>query len=140
MDFSYIKAYFNSSDENTNNDYKVRCQDHKNLDMICRVPDQTTPPDPSTTLTPFLTPNKGVPSVENAPAASALVSVPPANAVPSASVVPAPVAEVLPTQGAGKTVSTDGSCGGETGHTCIGSAFGDCCSSYGYWCVYLVPI
>lgn len=29
-------------------------------------------------------------------------------------------------------VSTDGSCGGETGTTCLGSEFGDCCSPRGY--------
>ncbi|ERF69025.1 hypothetical protein EPUS_06712 [Endocarpon pusillum Z07020] len=30
-------------------------------------------------------------------------------------------------------ISTDGSCGGETGSTCLGSEFGDCCSAKG-WC------
>ncbi|KAF2178301.1 carbohydrate-binding module family 18 protein, partial [Zopfia rhizophila CBS 207.26] len=30
-------------------------------------------------------------------------------------------------------VSLDGSCGGQTGQTCLGSTFGDCCSAYG-WC------
>lgn len=29
-------------------------------------------------------------------------------------------------------VSTDGSCGGSVGQTCLGSEFGDCCSQYGY--------
>jgi Polysaccharide deacetylase len=29
-------------------------------------------------------------------------------------------------------VSTDGSCGGSTGETCLGSTFGNCCSQYGY--------
>ncbi|KAF5587789.1 muramidase [Fusarium subglutinans] len=29
-------------------------------------------------------------------------------------------------------VSTDGTCGGTKGKTCLGSAFGDCCSSSGY--------
>lgn len=31
------------------------------------------------------------------------------------------------------TISPDGSCGGETGYTCEDSAFGNCCSIYGYW-------
>ncbi|TKA56345.1 hypothetical protein B0A49_10811, partial [Cryomyces minteri] len=31
------------------------------------------------------------------------------------------------------TVSPDGSCGGDTENTCQGSAFGNCCSQYG-WC------
>ncbi|KAF7507852.1 hypothetical protein GJ744_010016 [Endocarpon pusillum] len=30
-------------------------------------------------------------------------------------------------------ISTDGSCGGSTGFTCLGSTFGDCCSTKG-WC------
>lgn len=29
------------------------------------------------------------------------------------------------------TISTDGSCSATV--TCAGSAFGDCCSPYGYW-------
>lgn len=36
-----------------------------------------------------------------------------------------------------KKTSTDGSCGGDSGNTCLGSTFGDCCSSYGYW--YATP-
>ncbi|TDZ49968.1 Lectin-B [Colletotrichum trifolii] len=35
------------------------------------------------------------------------------------------------TQG-GKSVSTDGLCGGTKGQTCQGSTFGDCCSEWGY--------
>ncbi|PVH92943.1 carbohydrate-binding module family 18 [Periconia macrospinosa] len=31
------------------------------------------------------------------------------------------------------TVSTDGTCGGSTQYTCLNSAFGNCCSQYG-WC------
>jgi Chitin recognition protein len=30
-------------------------------------------------------------------------------------------------------ISTDGTCGGTTGYTCVGSPFGNCCSSAG-WC------
>ncbi|KAF1849605.1 carbohydrate-binding module family 18 protein, partial [Cucurbitaria berberidis CBS 394.84] len=30
-------------------------------------------------------------------------------------------------------ISPDARCGGTTKQTCIGSGFGDCCSSYG-WC------
>lgn len=31
------------------------------------------------------------------------------------------------------SVSTDASCGGTTGYTCLGSTYGDCCSSSGWW-------
>lgn len=34
--------------------------------------------------------------------------------------------------GSEPVVSTDGSCGGSAGQTCLGSEFGDCCSQYGY--------
>lgn len=30
-------------------------------------------------------------------------------------------------------ISPDQTCGGSTGHTCEGSAFGNCCSFYGFW-------
>ena len=30
-------------------------------------------------------------------------------------------------------VSKDGTCGGAKGYTCLSSAFGNCCSQYGYW-------
>jgi len=33
-------------------------------------------------------------------------------------------------------ISTDGSCGGATGNTCLGSTFGDCCSNWGWWYVF----
>ncbi|KAH7383554.1 hypothetical protein BKA64DRAFT_760328 [Cadophora sp. MPI-SDFR-AT-0126] len=32
----------------------------------------------------------------------------------------------------GSNTSPDGSCGGTTGYSCTGSAFGNCCSQYGY--------
>ncbi|KAL4911189.1 hypothetical protein BDW74DRAFT_172653 [Aspergillus multicolor] len=38
----------------------------------------------------------------------------------------------------GLTVSPNGLCGGDTGYTCAGSNFGDCCSKYGYWCVHSI--
>ena len=31
------------------------------------------------------------------------------------------------------TISPNQRCGGDTGYTCQGSAFGNCCSHYGYW-------
>lgn len=34
--------------------------------------------------------------------------------------------------GSPRTVSPNGRCAGNTGYTCLGSAFGDCCSSFGY--------
>ena len=30
-------------------------------------------------------------------------------------------------------VSPDGTCGGDTKYTCLGSRFGDCCNTYGFW-------
>lgn len=33
-------------------------------------------------------------------------------------------------------ISPDQTCGGSTGYTCQGSAFGNCCSFYGYWYVF----
>lgn len=33
----------------------------------------------------------------------------------------------------GVTISPNQQCGGSTGYTCKGSAFGNCCSFYGYW-------
>ncbi|KAK7417241.1 hypothetical protein QQX98_004675 [Neonectria punicea] len=33
----------------------------------------------------------------------------------------------------GVTISPNQECGGSTGYTCKGSAFGNCCSFYGYW-------
>jgi peptidoglycan/xylan/chitin deacetylase (PgdA/CDA1 family) len=38
-----------------------------------------------------------------------------------------------PSSGNGPKISRDQTCGGDTGNTCMGSGFGDCCSSYGYW-------
>ena len=38
---------------------------------------------------------------------------------------------------ASRSISADGSCGGDAGNTCAGSTFGDCCSGYGFWYVYL---
>jgi hypothetical protein len=32
-------------------------------------------------------------------------------------------------------VSSDGTCGGREGHTCLGSSDGSCCSQYGWWYV-----
>ncbi|KAJ6444658.1 polysaccharide deacetylase [Purpureocillium lavendulum] len=37
--------------------------------------------------------------------------------------------------GGSAPVSTDQSCGGTKGYTCQGSAYGNCCSAYGFWCV-----
>lgn len=34
--------------------------------------------------------------------------------------------------GLGLSVSNDATCGGNTGNTCLGSVFGNCCSQYGY--------
>ena len=60
MQFSYIKAYFNSSSGTANAEYKSRCKDPNAPNAICKVPDQTTPPDPGRATT-FLSPNKGLP-------------------------------------------------------------------------------
>lgn len=63
-------------------------------------------------------------------ASSSLVSALPTNAQQA---VAAPIAaswDLIYT-----TVSPDGSCGGQTGFTCEGSAFGNCCSTSGFWYV-----
>ncbi|KAI4160929.1 MAG: hypothetical protein L6R39_000135, partial [Caloplaca ligustica] len=74
MKISYIKAYFNSSSKANNADYKLRCKDPSNPDAVCKVPDQTSPPDPSKG-TVFLSPNKGLPGDQPPP--------PPTNPSPS---------------------------------------------------------
>jgi len=37
-------------------------------------------------------------------------------------------------------ISNDGSCGGTSGFTCLGSTFGNCCSVNGWWYVYIWPM
>ncbi|GKT47257.1 putative endo-beta-1,4-glucanase D [Colletotrichum spaethianum] len=60
---------------------------------------------------------------------------PVASVAPVSSAAPAPasstVAAPAPSATNGLKVSTDGTCGGETGFTCEGSKFGACCSSSG---------
>ncbi|SPO05201.1 uncharacterized protein DNG_07887 [Cephalotrichum gorgonifer] len=53
---------------------------------------------------------------------------PPSSAEPTAEPTPEPSAPVNP----GLPVSSDGSCGGTLGVTCIGSAAGNCCSRWGF--------
>jgi peptidoglycan/xylan/chitin deacetylase (PgdA/CDA1 family) len=50
---------------------------------------------------------------------------------PSASSTSASSTAALPTTGV--TISPNQRCGGDTGFTCMGSRFGNCCSHYGYW-------
>lgn len=138
---SYVKAYFNTTDKASNSDYKLRCRDPSNQNAVCVVPDQTSPPDPGSSTT-FVSPNKGLPVQGGDPP-------PPGNPAPgpspgpvdpapptSSSAEPAPPASPSPVPPPppppSKKVSTDGSCGGASGNTCLGSTFGDCCSSYGY--------
>ncbi|KAI4256870.1 MAG: hypothetical protein L6R42_005977 [Xanthoria sp. 1 TBL-2021] len=115
MEFSYIKAYFNSTSDAANAEYKLRCKDPKDANAICKVPDQTTPPDPGTN-TVFLSPNKGLPGDNPAP--------PPTS--------PPPVQPPAPPAAPQKKVSPDNSCGGTNGYTCLGGENGNCCSSYGF--------
>ena len=123
MEFSYIKAYFNSSSDAANAAYKSRCKDPQNPDAICKVPDQTTPPDPRSN-TVFLSPNKGLPGGDTAP--------PTTN--------PPPVQPPAPPGAPQKKVSPDNSCGGTNGYTCLGSENGNCCSSYGFWYVRWIAV
>ncbi|KAL8831400.1 MAG: hypothetical protein Q9170_005314 [Blastenia crenularia] len=124
LQLSYIKAYFNSSSEASNADYKLRCKDPSDPNAICKVPDQASPPDPSHS-TVFLGPNKGV-LANNGPPANPPPPTNPAPPHPSST----PPANPPSTP---KTVSPDNSCGGTTGYTCLGSQNGNCCSSYGFW-------
>lgn len=136
MQFSYIKAYFNSSDPARQNDYKMRCHDPNDPATICTVPDQTSPPDPSQSTT-FLSPNKGRPVLVNGdqPMEPKPSTKPPSQPIPNHPVVSDPA---VPSQPASSNkVSSDGSCGADDGKTCLGSTFGDCCSSYGFWYVLL---
>ncbi|KAL8970579.1 MAG: hypothetical protein Q9197_003741 [Variospora fuerteventurae] len=57
MEFSYVKAYFNTTSDAG---YKTRCQDRSKPDAICKVPDQTSPPEPRKS-TMFVSPEKGLP-------------------------------------------------------------------------------
>lgn len=45
--YSYVKAYFNSSDPSRQKAYQGRCRDSGAKSAVCTVPDQTTPPDPA---------------------------------------------------------------------------------------------
>lgn len=129
MQFSHIKAYFNTSSDASNADYKLRCKDPNDLNAVCQVPDQTSPPGPSKS-TVFLSPNKGLPG-NNAPPAN---PPPPTNPPPSE---PSQPPANPPPQ---KKVSPDNSCGGTNGYTCLGSENGNCCSSFGFWSVTCVSI
>ncbi|KAL8912802.1 MAG: hypothetical protein Q9171_002260 [Xanthocarpia ochracea] len=125
MKFSYIKAYFNSSSDTSNKDYKQRCKDPTKPDAVCKVPDQTSPPDPNKG-TWFLGPNKGLPGNNPPPAKPP----PPTSPQPSESSESSEPSE--PSEPSQKEVSPDNSCGGSKGYTCLGSENGDCCSSYGF--------
>ncbi|KAJ4992476.1 Chitin deacetylase-like protein 9 [Stagonosporopsis vannaccii] len=74
----------------------------------------STPSAPSTTPDVTVTPT---PTPEPSPSSSTPSSAPAASSSSTPDV----------------KISTDGSCGGTSGFTCSGSAFGDCCSEYG-WC------
>lgn len=128
LDFSYIKAYFNTTSSDA--DMKVRCHDPADPGAVCEVPDQMSPPDPSHS-TVFVSPNKGL-SGQSSPA---LPSQPPSPAPPSPPPSNAPTAPTPAGPASAKVDTLNGSCGGDAGNTCIGSAFGSCCSSYGYWYV-----
>ena len=134
MKFSYIKAYFNSSSDTSNKDYKQRCKDPSKPDAICKVPDQTSPPDPNKS-TWFLSPNKGLPD-NNPPPAKPPPPTSPKPSEPS----PPPSEPSPPSPPSQKEVSPDNSCGGSRGYTCLGSENGDCCSSYGFWYVVNVVV
>lgn len=57
MEFSYVKAYFNTTSDA---EYKTRCRDRSKPDAVCKVPDQTSPPEPRKSAT-FVSPKKGLP-------------------------------------------------------------------------------
>ncbi|KAL8818791.1 MAG: hypothetical protein Q9223_002652 [Gallowayella weberi] len=120
MHFSYLKAYFNTT--NSTADSKMKCRDPGDPQAVCQVPDQTIPPDPRQS-TVFLSPNKGLP--DNSPP-------PPVNPNPPPPVEPNPVKPVVNSSEPQKKVSPDNSCGGANGYTCLGSQNGNCCSSYGF--------
>ncbi|KAL9007571.1 MAG: hypothetical protein Q9173_007191, partial [Seirophora scorigena] len=130
MDFSYVKAYFNTTSSDSN--YKLRCRDPQKPDAVCTVPDQTSPPDPRQSTT-FLSPNKGLPGD---PAAPAPAPAPASPGAPDASPAKDPRATnadpAAPVSDKKKKVTPDATCGGANGYTCLGGDHGDCCSSYGF--------
>ncbi|KAL8922923.1 MAG: hypothetical protein Q9208_004885 [Pyrenodesmia sp. 3 TL-2023] len=107
MQFSYIKAYFNSSSDASNADYKLRCKDPSDPNAICQVPDQTSPPDPSKS-TVFLSPNKGLPGNSPPPADTPPQTNPPPSA--PASPPPPPQKKVSPDEDP-KCQTEFGTCG-----------------------------
>ncbi|KAL9001630.1 MAG: hypothetical protein Q9188_005409 [Gyalolechia gomerana] len=129
MEISYVKAYFNTTSETSNADYKSRCRDPSNANAVCKVPDQTSPPDPNQS-TPFLTPNKGKPAPNSPPLSNPADPAPPVTG--PIDLTPPAQDPQTPPAAPSKKVSTDGSCGGASGNTCLGSEFGDCCSSYNF--------
>ncbi|KAL8993808.1 MAG: hypothetical protein Q9169_006064 [Polycauliona sp. 2 TL-2023] len=86
MQFSYVKAYFNTPAGMESESFKERCKDPKDEGRICKIPDQTTPPDTGKTTT-FLSPGKGLPG-NNA--------LPPPSTPPTTQPPPPPVTPLRP--------------------------------------------
>ncbi|KAL8682926.1 MAG: hypothetical protein Q9186_001089 [Xanthomendoza sp. 1 TL-2023] len=105
MQFSYVKAYFNTT--NSAADAKSKCRDPNDPKAVCKVPDQTTPPDPRQT-TGFVSQNKGLP--DNSPPPPVNPNPPPPPPPP-----PNPVTPPVNPSGPQKKVSPDNSCGGANG-------------------------
>jgi hypothetical protein len=94
-------------------------------------PDTTPSPSPSSIAAPEPT-STVAPSPIITPVPSETATVPDeSEPSPEPEPEPEPQPEQPPTDDNGLTISLDGRCGGETGQTCIGSAFGDCCSRKG---------
>ncbi|KAL9024794.1 MAG: hypothetical protein Q9196_006255, partial [Gyalolechia fulgens] len=108
MSISYVKAYFNTTSEASNANYQSRCRDLSKPDTICKVPDQTSPPDPNQSTT-FLSPNQGKPAQDSPPPPKPADPAPPAPG--PVDVTPPALDPEAPAVPGSKNVTTDGSCG-----------------------------
>ncbi|KAI1198470.1 glycosyl hydrolase family 61-domain-containing protein [Nemania serpens] len=66
---------------------------------------------------------------------------PASSSIPCPTAVPTPDASIAPPNDGnnkGLAISANGSCGGASGFTCLGSVYGDCCSPKG-WCGSSLP-
>jgi peptidoglycan/xylan/chitin deacetylase (PgdA/CDA1 family) len=73
----------------------------------------------------------GLLSSSSAAAPSAVASA--SSAAQPSTLSTATATATAPAAPSGVKISRDQKCGGNTGNTCVGSGFGDCCSHYGFW-------
>ena len=136
MEVLYVKAYFNTSTSTSGNTASSECVNPSAPEAVCQVPDQNGAPSPyqqSTSLTSAMQSKTPVPvssshSIGAAPTKPTVVA-----SSMAAKVVPTPSVQNPP---AVKNVTPNAQCGGTNGYTCLGSQWGNCCSSHGWWYVF----